>query len=69
MAHMAADSHEELVAMAIIIGVPLKHIQHEGTYREHFDVCLTKRASAIRAKAKPVTTRQLVQVMRSKLAK
>lgn len=43
MSHLCADSTEELLAMADRIGIPRKWIQCSGTYREHFDVCQSKR--------------------------
>jgi len=48
MCHMIADSPAELRSMAARIGVSLQWIQAEGTYREHFDVCRSKRALAIK---------------------
>lgn len=51
MCHMVADTREELVAMADTIGVERRHIQKPGTYREHFDICKSKRAKAIAAGA------------------
>jgi hypothetical protein len=51
MCHMLADSTEELLAMADRIGVDRRHLQDAGTYREHFDICLTKRAAALEAGA------------------
>jgi hypothetical protein len=47
MCHMTADSHEELVVMAGRIGVQGKWIQYPGTYKEHFDICKSKRALAV----------------------
>jgi len=47
MCHMYADSTEELLAMADRIGVARKWIQYPGTYKEHFDVCKSKRALAV----------------------
>ena len=43
MCHMIADTHEELISMARVIGVATKWIQHAGTPEEHFDISLTKR--------------------------
>lgn len=63
MCHMIADSHDELMAMAERIGVQLKWLQKEGTYKEHFDICLAKKRLAIRAGAKQVTQKQLIQIM------
>jgi hypothetical protein len=44
---MIADSTEELLAMVDKIGVQRKWIQDRGTEYEHFDICLSKKASAI----------------------
>jgi hypothetical protein len=49
--HMMADTHEELVEMATKIGLRLSWIQHPGTWQEHFDVTMTKRAAALKAGA------------------
>jgi hypothetical protein len=51
MCHMIADTTEELLAMADTIGVDRKWIQQAGTYREHFDIALSKRRAAIIAGA------------------
>lgn len=59
MCHMAADSTAELLAMADAIGVARKWIQHPGTNKEHFDICLSKRAKAVRCGAIEVTMREL----------
>lgn len=58
MCHMLADSTEELLSMADRIGVARRHIQHPGTWREHFDIALSKRARAIELGAIPITWRQ-----------
>ena len=59
MYHMIADSTEELVAMAVAIGVKTKWIQKPGTYAEHFDICLTKRAEAVKQGAIEITQMEL----------
>lgn len=59
MCHMAADTTEELVAMARRIGVPPKWIQYPGTQREHFDICRSKRKRAVLEGAIEVTQREL----------
>lgn len=59
MSHMAADSTEELLAMADRIGVARKWIQHPGTDREHFDIALSKRALAVAAGAIEVDMKTL----------
>jgi hypothetical protein len=45
--HMMADTHEELVDMADKIGLRQSWIQYPGTYKEHFDVTMTKRTLAL----------------------
>lgn len=57
MCHMMADTKEELLQMVDKIGVKRKWIQHEDTYSEHFDICLSKKALAIQHGAKQVTWR------------
>ena len=66
MCHMVADSTEELLCMADSIGVKRKWIQAEGTYREHFDVCKSKRALAVKNGAMEITGRQLAMKLREK---
>lgn len=61
MCHMVADTHEELIATAIKIGVRTKWIQHEGTHQEHFDIALSKKALAIQSGAVAITWRELAQ--------
>ncbi len=64
MCHMLADSTAELLAMADRIGVDRKHLQDAGTYREHFDICLTKRAAAVAAGAVEVSLSELGRTIR-----
>lgn len=60
MCHMVADSTEELLAMADKIGVQRKWLQDAGTRHEHFDVCLQKKALAVkRFGAKAITWREM----------
>lgn len=59
MCHMIAESPEELLDMADRIGVARKWIQAAGTYREHFDICLKKRALAVQAGAVEITHYEL----------
>lgn len=66
MCHMVADTTEELRAMAATIGVAQKWIQHPGTYREHFDICLSKRRAAVQAGAVEITQRRLGELLRAK---
>ena len=60
MCHMAADTTEELLAMADKIGVQRKWLQHPGTWREHFDICKAKRALAVKFGAIEVSQREFV---------
>lgn len=61
MCHMVADTSAELHAMADAIGVARRWCQHEGTTREHYDVCLSKRAKAVKRGAVEVTRRELAE--------
>ena len=61
MSHMVADTSEELLRMADTIGVARRWLQHAGTPKEHFDICLSKRLLAIKAGAIQVTQRELGQ--------
>jgi hypothetical protein len=66
MCHMAADTTRELLMMAGNLGISRRWIQHEGTWREHFDVCLTKRARAIELGAIGVTRREFATFVSSR---
>ena len=66
MCHMIADSTEELLAMADRIGVARRWIQKAGTPHEHFDIAMSKRALAVEAGAKEVTTHELGQILRDR---
>lgn len=66
MCHMVADTSEELHAMAKRIGVARKWCQKEGTAREHYDICLSKRALAVQAGAKEITWRQTAELTRNR---
>lgn len=54
MSHMIADTDDELFAMVDKIGVNRKWYQGD-----HFDICMSKRALAIKHDAIEVTTREL----------
>jgi hypothetical protein len=64
--HMLADSTAELLAMADRIGVDRKHLQDAGTYREHFDICLTKRSAAVAAGALEVSMPTMGRIIRDR---
>jgi hypothetical protein len=66
MCHMIADTRAELLTMADRIGVARKWIQKPGQPFEHFDICLSKRALAIRYGAKEVSRREIVYIARNK---
>lgn len=66
MCHMIADSHEELIAMADIIKVQRKWIQKPGTIYEHFDICLSKRALAVKYGAKQITMMELGRIIHAR---
>ncbi len=63
MCHMTADTREELLEMAAKIGINRKWIQYEGTWKEHFDVCLKMRKKAVELGAKEVTWRGSFQIL------
>lgn len=66
MSHMLADTHEELLAMVRRIGVMERWIQKPDTPGEHFDVCDSKRALALKHGTVAVTSRQIVEIIRAK---
>lgn len=57
--HMLADTEAELHAMAALVGVARKWYQGD-----HYDVCLAKRAQAIKLGAVEVTRREMVAIRR-----
>jgi hypothetical protein len=63
MSHMIADSTVELLAMADLIGVQRKWMQKGNTWEEHFDVCQSKRAAAVRHGAQQITLRELAKIL------
>lgn len=69
MCHMIADSSSELLSMADRIGIRRRWLQKIGTYKEHFDICLSKKGQAIRFGAIQVTQRQLVEIVRKRRRK
>jgi hypothetical protein len=66
MCHMMADTTEELLAMASKIGVARRWIQKAGTAKEHFDICLAKRALAVQFGAQEITWGQTIGKMRER---
>lgn len=68
MCHMLADTDEELHEMAAKIGVARKWHQKPGTPHSHYDVCLSKRAQAIKLGAKELDRQGVAQIIRAKRA-
>jgi len=66
MCHMLADSTAELEEIAEKIGLPRKWIQHAGTYREHYDISLSKRRLAVFHGAKEITVREAAELRKAK---
>ena len=66
MCHMRADNTEELLTMADAIGVDRKWIQAKGTRHEHFDVCLSKRSTAIRMGAIEMSPKDMARMFRDR---
>jgi len=59
MCHMLADTDDELHAMAEAIGIKRIWWQSpENTSGSHYDICLSKKAVALRYGAIPITKRQ-----------
>lgn len=67
MCHMMADSTDELLNAATALGLNHKWLQSGGTPKEHFDISLGFRATAInQLGARAVTMRELVNIWRLK---
>ena len=64
MNHLMADTQAELEQAIIDLGLPPGIIQHRGEPKEHLDVSESKRALALRLGAKPITGRELVEIVR-----
>lgn len=64
--HLTADSSAELVAFAVSIGLDANHIQHPGTWKEHFDVGAMLRAAAVDAGAVEVGALAHLRYLRSR---
>lgn len=66
MCHMIADTSEELHQMAEKLELAARWLQYPGTYKEHFDICLSKRKLAIHFGAQEVTRKDLVKMQLSR---
>lgn len=63
MSHMAADSLEELHAMAKNIGVDRRHFQDKPG-KPHYDICKQNKTKAIKLGAVEVDDRKLIELYR-----
>lgn len=66
MCHMIADSRDELIAMARKIGVSTRWLQDNGSYKEHIDVCWSKRSEAVKNGATEVGVKDLARILLSR---
>lgn len=64
--HMIADTTEELVEMALMIGMRSKWMQDAGTHREHFDLSPSRRMEALKHGAIEISSRELALKIRAK---
>lgn len=62
MCHMMADTSAELIEMAKAIGVAERWIQDKDTPREHFDICLSMKAKALKLGAKEVGWKEIANL-------
>ncbi len=69
MSHLIADTTEELLLMVDKIGVKRKWIQHAGTCNEHFDICFSKRAKAIKIGAVEIGMRDYAKEIQRRCKK
>ncbi len=64
MCHLVADSETELHAMADRIGVARRWFQDKAGRLPHYDICLSKRALALRHGAQVIDRRRLAELIR-----
>lgn len=69
MCHMIGDTTEELNEMVDSIGVSRRWIQNPGTWREHYDICLAKRALAVSSGAQEITMLLLARKIQARRRK
>lgn len=68
MCHMLADTDQELHAMAAKIGVARRWHQKSGTPHSHYDICLSKRALAVKLGAIEIDRRGVADIIKTKRA-
>ncbi len=66
MCHMLADTDAELHAMAARIGVARRWHQKAGTPHSHYDICLSKRALAVKLGAIEIDRRGVSDIIKTK---
>lgn len=66
--HLVADDRDELHAFAAQLGLRRAWFQDKGDHRWHYDVTDAKRAEAIRLGARPVTLREMGELMQARRA-
>ncbi len=66
MCHMLADTEEELHDMAQKIGVDRKWHQYPGTIKSHYDIALSKRATAIGLGAQEIDMKGVGRMMKAR---
>jgi len=66
MCHMIADTTEELLEMVDKIGINRKWIQDANTPYEHFDICLSYKAKAIKEGAIEIGIMELGRKIQNK---
>lgn len=62
MCHCIADTRKELLDMMTKIGMNHKWIQQKDTAQEHFDICKSMRAKAVKLGAVELTQHQLAEI-------
>lgn len=67
MCHMIADNENELHAMADKIGVARRWYQVQASH-PHYDVCMSKRALAVKHGAVEIDRYKLVEIIRDQRA-
>lgn len=63
MCHMIADSIDELHIMAGQIGINRKWYQNKPN-RPHYDICLSKKALAIKLGAVEINSKELIEKLK-----